>query len=275
MKPKQAEERAANFPGTRTRETHWHHFPAVDVSLTDDMPHQDILRTSIENCELQMATLSGFQVRVADDWRPRVDPFTFTIDIEHSVGHNFPSGASADRRLWIELVVYDEQDQILFESGRIKDGELEEKPEGDPKHDPQFRPFRDYLVDRDGNETHMFWEAVDFKRSDLIPYAINTEPGSHTARRTFTTKQFLTTPAPRIELWLRLRPMGVDVLQDLVQSGHLDSAVIDQMPTFTLTHEVAIYEPGADLYRMETPEEFDNAKSCETFADMFKAAEAH
>jgi hypothetical protein len=66
--------------------------------------------------------------------------------------------------------------------------------------------------------------------------------------------------------------MGVDVLQDLVQSGHLDPEVIDAMPTYTLTHENAIYEPAARTYRMETPEEFDDGKSCDRFAELFEAA---
>jgi hypothetical protein len=255
---------------TRARYVHWHHFPAVDVALTPGMPHQDILRASIENCELQAGTVSGFQVQLQDGWFPG-EPFTFVVELEHSAGHNIPSGASADRRLWIEVVAYDDTDQIVFESGRIKDGELEEKPKDDPGYDPQFRPFRDYLLDADGNETHMFWEAAKLdRRSELIPFATTTVVGSHTARRTFTAAK-LRRPAPRIELWLRLRPMGIDVLQDLVQSGHLDPAVIEAMPTFTLTHENAIYDPAANAYSMETPEEFDDGKSCEKFAEMFDA----
>lgn len=52
-------------------------------------------------------------------------------------------------------------------------------------------------------------------------------------------------PPPRIELWLRLRPMGVDVLEDLVKSGHLDPAVISAMPTHTVAHVEAKLNPDA------------------------------
>jgi len=272
MKPKGDDEKVApGFQGfTSARKVHWHHFPAVDVALTPDMPHQDILRSSIENCELQLATLNGdLQVRPGPGLSG--EPFSFVVDVEHSAGHNIPSGASADRRMWIEVVVYDEEDRVIFESGRIKDGELEEKPKDDPNYDAQFRPFRDYLLDREGRETHMFWEAAKLERSDVIPFAMTSEPGTHTASRTFSTKRIMPRPPPRIELWLRLRPVGVDVLQDLVQSGHLDPAVIDAMPTFTLAHNVAILEPDGRSYAVQVPEEFDSGKSCDKFAEMFDA----
>jgi nitrate/TMAO reductase-like tetraheme cytochrome c subunit len=257
--------------GPPSRETHWHHFPAVDVALTPDFPHQDILRESIEKCELQTATVSVFDIDIAPN-RQAAEPFAFEVIIEHNVGHNLPSGASADRRLWVQVAVYDEQDQVVFESGRIADGELEEKPKDDPKYDPQFVPFRDYLLDEDGNETHMFWKAATLLRTDLIPYATTTVPGSHTSTRTFVmTKRTMSHPPPRIEFWLRLRPVGVDVMQDLVQSGHLDPAVIDAMPTYTLSHKVATLNSDMRSYRAEPTEEFFDGLGCEKFVTMFDA----
>ena len=45
-------------------------------------------------------------------------------------------------------------------------------------------------------------------------------------------------------LRIRLQPVGVDVLDDLVQSNDLDAAVVDAMPTF----DVPLTGPGgADL----------------------------
>ena len=51
--------------------------------------------------------------------------------------------------------------------------------------------------------------------------------------------------AARIEIRLRMRPMGRDVLQDLVASGHLDAAVLAEMPTFTLFQTVATPDPAS------------------------------
>jgi hypothetical protein len=256
-----------------SREVHFHHFPAVDVALTPDAPHQDILRESIEKCELQTATQLLLEVELIPN-RLAIEPFGFVVTIEHSIGHNLPSGASADRRLWIEVAVYDEQDRVVFESGRIQDGELEEKPKDDPDYDPQFRPFRDYLLDADGNPTHMFWEAAKVEKSDLIPFAKTAVTGSHTATRTFVTNRTMARPPPRIELWLRLRPVGVDVLRDLVDSGHLDEAVIDAMPTFTLAHKVATLKSDLRSYQTDFTEEFEVGRSCESFIEMFDAVSA-
>jgi nitrate/TMAO reductase-like tetraheme cytochrome c subunit len=263
MKKKPLEETAAMVEGVGKRKVHSHLFPAVDIALTPDMPNQDALRAAIEKSELQACTLSQFDVEIGNSL-PK-EPFDFTVTIEQLSGHNFPSGASADRRLWIEIVATDETGQVVFETGRIADGELEEKPEGDPKFDPQFKPFRDRLIDAEGNETHMFWEAVKHT-SDLLPFATNPDPAvTHSARRTFTTKGGLDRPPARIEMWLRLRPMGVDVLQDLVKSGHLDPAVIQAMPTLTVGHVEAIYIPEKHAY--ETSELISDAQ-CKVFQTL-------
>jgi hypothetical protein len=253
---------APGYPGVTARKTHSHLFPAVDLALTNDMPNQQALRAAVENCELQQNTLSHFQVVYGANWLPG-EPFNFIVEIEHIAAHNLPSGASADRRLWIEVVAYDETGQVVLESGRIADGELESKPEGDPNFDPQFMPFRDYATDDTGKEAHMFWDVRKVK-PDVIPYTIDPTM-SHTATRTFTTNRSMRTPPARIELWLRLRPMGVDVLQDLVTSGHLDEAFVSAMPTLTITHQEAILDPAKQSFKMNNLSPSD----CETYQMAF------
>ncbi|HKP60054.1 MAG TPA: multiheme c-type cytochrome [Polyangiales bacterium] len=261
MKRKRIQEPAApGYPGVAARDVHSHLWPAVDVALTPDMPNQDALRSAIESCELQAGTLGHFEV-VFGNSLPG-EPFAFTVQIEQLAGHKYPSGASADRRLWLELVAYDQAGQVVLQTGQIADGELEEKPAGDPKHDPQFQPFRDYWTDAQGKETHMFWEAAKFESLQL-PAA--TQPNiPHYGERSFVTNRPMTRPPERIELWLRLRPMGVDVLQDLVKSGHLDPAVVDKMPTFTVTHQEATLVYEERRYKMKEL----SMPDCDTFECM-------
>jgi hypothetical protein len=45
----------------------------------------------------------------------------------------------------------------------------------------------------------------------------------------------------RIELKLRMRPVGVDVLRDLVDSGDLGEAVIAKVPTFDLRNTIGTW----------------------------------
>jgi hypothetical protein len=242
MKRKGALEPAANVPGVPSREVHSHLFAAIDLALTPDLPNQDAMRAAVEN-GLQGCTLSDPVVDMGQSLAR--EPFEFIVTMEQIAGHSFPSGAAADRRVWLEAAGYDDAGQLVFETPKIADGEVEAKPEDDPKHDPQFKPLRDYLFDKDGNETHMFWEAARFD-SQVMPYAADAEH-PHVATRTFFTKP-LDKPPARIELWMRLRAIGIDVLQDLVASGHLDPSVVARMPTLTVAHGEVRWEPSKNNY---------------------------
>jgi hypothetical protein len=247
MKKKPLREPAAMVKGVGNRTVHSHLFPAVDVALTPDLPNQAELRAAIEKSELQACTLSQMTVEIGD-WSPNL-PFQFVVTLEQLAGHSFPSGASADRRLWVQSALYDEAGQLIFESGKVADGELEVKPEDDLRHDSQLVPFRDHLIDANGKETHMFWEAALPSKSDLMPFATNADAAvPHYTRRTISTRSGLLKAPARIELWLRLRPMGVDVLQDLVKSGHLDPSFVSKMPTLTVAHREYIYNDSNKSY---------------------------
>ena len=260
---------APGFEGAHSRQVTWHLFPAVDVSLTPDMPHQDALRSAVEHCELQYRTRGGIAVERTGEWQTG-EHFSFRVALEHLCAHNLPSGATADRRMWLEITAYDEAGRVVLESGKIADGELEEKPPGTPGHDPQLHMFRDYLVDAEGHETHMFWDAAEIRDSRLIPFTKANDPSSHTAYRSFTTDERVAAPPTRIEIKWRLRPMGVDVLQDLVQSGHLDPAVIDAMPTYTIAHVIARLLPDGS-YKVDDHPDFDEA-GCEEFPELLEAS---
>jgi hypothetical protein len=132
---------------TLARGFHEHLWPAVDVALTD-WPHADAMRSAINACQLP-DSLS--YVTLTRDPGPLGQ---FTVALETKAGHNFPSGATQDRRLWVELIAYDENKQELYRIGHIEDQAVEEATK-------QQHPcmFREYLEDQNGNETHDFWEA--------------------------------------------------------------------------------------------------------------------
>ena len=229
----------ATMPGLKPREVHEHRWAAVDVALTDDFPGQEQFRKATE-CEL---STSGARINSITTGG-RGD---FTIDIETDAGHAQPSGASQDRRLWLQFVAYDAQNRVIYQSGVIPDGEVEEHPPGDPKHDRALFMLRDHFFDESGKEVHMFWEAARFE-GVAIPVPLDPR-AQHTisARYQIPSRQ---QPA-RVEIVMKMRPVGIDVLQDLVSSGDLDPAVIKKMPTFTLygTRVVWTPEKGNRMYR--------------------------
>jgi hypothetical protein len=219
-----------------------HLWPAVDVALTD-FPHREAMELAVQ-CELANGT--GISEFVPDS-DPDV-PGSFLVRYETDAGHNQPSGAAQDRRLWIEFIAYDADGEILYASGDIADDELEEKPAGEygPREDRNPRLFRDRIYDEHGEPVHMFWEAA---RSEQYPEGYESKalppalPGMqiHFVEATFTVPQFAS--IARVTVRMRMRPMGRDVLQNLVDSGHLDESIRDAMPTFTLYGTVIEWTP--------------------------------
>ncbi|HEX6241492.1 MAG TPA: hypothetical protein VFZ61_11380, partial [Polyangiales bacterium] len=224
---------AVNPPGAPRRTIREHLFPGVDVALTD-FPHREALRSAVEDCELGKS-VPFFTLEVTP-------PNLFTFQIETGAGHNQPSGAAQDRRMWLEFLVYDAQGKLLqnVSSGNIADGELEEYPPGDPKHDPQLVMFRDYIYDAQSKPAHMFWDAAksrahpDGYESHVLP----VQKLTYAEGRNAVVKQLRATgpdgqlPA-RVTARLRMRPIGQDILQDLVASGDLDPKIAAEMPTFS------------------------------------------
>jgi hypothetical protein len=221
------------------RSVHEHLWPGVDVAL-GDFPDREAQRRAVE-CALALNTriysigLSGVG--------------EVAVKVETNAGHHQPSGTAQDRRLWLELTAYDEQERVVFQSGAIQDGEVEEKTPGQPGFDPNLALFRDWLYDAEGQPVHMFWEAAP---SALYPdgYSSLTLPAPlmlntpHTLEARYRIPDF--TRVKRVRVQLRMRPVGIDVLEELVHSGDLDAKWIAEMPTFTLHGAALDWYPTDD-----------------------------
>jgi hypothetical protein len=232
MPPRQAY--AASVPGAVQRPVHEHLWPGIDVPLTD-FPHRDALRSAVEDCQLGAKSLSFFTLEVTP-------PDLFTFQLETNAGHNQPSGSAQDRRMWLEFSAYDASGALLDDvsSGNIADGELEEKPAGDP----HLVMFRDRIYDAQAKPVHMFWQAAksaehpDGYESSALPPATTTYiEGKHAVLKQYRASGPDGLPA-RVTARLRMRPIGLDVLQDLVQSGDLDPAIVAQMPTLSFGAQI-------------------------------------
>jgi len=136
--------------------------------------------------------------------------------------------------MWYEVLSYDPSGKLLAQqsSGVIADGEIEDTKDGDA----QRWLFRDRIFDQDGQPVHMFWQAAKSAKYadgyEIGTMRTTTDPlVPHYEQKTFQ----LGMPAPaRIVAHLRIRPMGTDVLKELVDTGYLDPAIPGEMPTFTL-----------------------------------------
>ncbi|MEY4508445.1 MAG: hypothetical protein RLZZ450_567 [Pseudomonadota bacterium] len=229
---------------TPARTVHEHLWPGVDVALTT-FPDREAQRLAVA-CSL------GLNARF---YAITLSPLgELVVKVETSAGHHQPSGTAQDRRLWLEVIAYDAAGAVLFQSGVIKDDELEEKPVGTPGYDPQLVLFRDWMYDARGAPTHMFWEAAP---SSLYPtgFASLTLPAALMPATAHTLDaRYRLLAAERVDhihVSLRMRPIGVDVLNDLVASGDLDPSVLAAQPTFALRGASVQWRPDGSMVPLQ------------------------
>jgi hypothetical protein len=76
------------------------------------------------------------------------------------------------------------------------------------------------------------WKASSFSVASLPPK--NAGPGDATFDRSVTRSWLVDASADRVTARVRLAPIGLDVVDDLIASGDLDPALRASIPTHTL-----------------------------------------
>jgi hypothetical protein len=204
------------------RRVHDHAMVGVDIAIT---PWPDAMR---QRNEVQRFLDTSVYAELCVDVIGGITEVTYTLE-NLAAGHMFPSGATQDRRVWAELHAFDATGEA-FATGVVPDGvPVDTIIEGDPDTWAFFsRAFR-----ADDSTAHMFWDIARIE-DDLLPApGILGPPGDPALhrRRTWT---YAGLPPERVTAAVHIRPMALSTLQDLVDSGDLDAALLDRFPTFTL-----------------------------------------
>jgi hypothetical protein len=177
------------------------------------------------------------------------------VDLDNvGAGHSWPSGAAQDRRAWVEVEVYLD-DVVQYQSGVVLDGE-----DVTSLADPDLWMFRDTATKENGEPAHMFWDvaAIDI---GTIPGAVTNVVGAPGYDATHAVRYFPRTASEwisvpfdrdrlRVAVRVKIQPIGLDVLDDLIESGHLAADVRAKMPTFTLLPNRALASNSAVTERM-------------------------
>jgi hypothetical protein len=233
------------------RTLHEHLWPAVDVPLTD-FPNRDALRAAVEECVLPNSVIFTGE-------------FTgngigeYALGVETQAGHRQPSGSAQDRRMWLEVQSTDGAGDVVFDSGTLDE----------PKTTtPSLWTFHDKIFKADGSEAHMFWDAApsdahpDGFEQASMPELTQALVGMHFISRNFPLAT--TTLLDHADVKMKMRPMGLDVLQDLVDSKDLDPALLDQMPTFT------VFDATLDFSMSNDPSMFETINNTNIDCDHYK-----
>jgi hypothetical protein len=219
---------AADVDGVPLRRVHDHSMPGVDLALIK-WPEAEAQRAAVQDSldSTVRASLCASQVAGLG---------LATITLENvAAGHTFPSGASAERRVWVEVVAYDDAGNIGFQSGVLAD----DMPL-DQLEDANLWTLHDTLLDDIGQPVHMFWEAYDYTSFGLAAPARGSAVGDTAGHqsRNYVIADF---EAARITMALKIRAIGHDVLDDLVESGDLDATLRSE--TMTLAGTVLEWTP--------------------------------
>jgi hypothetical protein len=210
------------------RYVHGHDFSAIDVPLPTSADAGELDGGVTESPGVQALLANAVQgdLCVTDAGRILVvfDPV--------NLGHDFPSGAAQDRRVWVEVVAY-QGGAVVYQSGMVPFG----TPAFDAGADPDLWLMRDCIFGTDGGEVNMFWQAAAYDGNELQPLA-TMDPSNQSfylgqRGQDFPRAGPLPSGKPdRVTLTLWVQPVGSDVLADLVDSGDLDPAIAASMPRF-------------------------------------------
>ncbi len=218
--------------GGPPRRIHDHRMAALDVALTP-WPEAAAQRAAID------ADLKG-----AISGRLCVSPMGAAVDVEVTLdnilaGHSFPSGVTHARRVWVELVA-EQAGVVIWERGRFGAGEVVHR--GD---DPDVWVLGSRFLDASGAEVQMAWEAASIE-SDVLGPAVTLDPGDpayfHAQHRSWRVPG-----APDvIRLAVHVQPVGLDVIDTLIEAGELAPEVRDEVPTFEIAGAAVEWQAGRD-----------------------------
>jgi hypothetical protein len=188
---------------------HMHDFPAIDVSLTGDPAVQATQLAAVKD---KLAT--EFRIEICAD-PPNGITGAIAITLENlTAGHNFPSGASQDRRTWVEVHAYN-KDKELMSSGVVPPGVAATTI-------PGTWILYDQAFKADGQTpAHMFWDVATLQ-PHTIPVSTIAMPNlNQLGHPPFTGAS----QPDRVTVTIWVEPIGLDVIDDMIASGFLDSSI--------------------------------------------------
>lgn len=211
---------ASTVDGSPVRDLHDHSMPGVDVALTD-FPGREQQRALVQS-NLDPSLVARLCVK------PPHGDANVEVTLDNAfVGHNFPSGATYDRRAWVEVVAY-EQGKVVYQSGVFP-----KNTSVDPAADPDLWLLRQKLLDASDSDVHFLWQAKK-SVSTLLPPAVTRDPADPNFYHSVTRGYFVPITADRVTTRVLITPFPFEVIDDLIASGDLDPAIREQIPTFTL-----------------------------------------
>ncbi len=206
------------------RRVHDHRMVGLDVALTD-FPERADQYAAIEN-----ALNNTLSAQLCVNEQPGGYEVRVTLD-NVGAGHGFPSGATFDRRAWLEVIGREGED-IIFSRGLV----AREQAANDMSVE-HVLPLWDVALRRN-EPTHAFWDADEVTRRAIpAPKTADPDDPRFSEHLKTATLFFPGIPPESISTVVKVRPFGLDIIEALIQDGYL--------PENVLTYDVPTFELGA------------------------------
>ena len=240
----------ADAPGVKPRANalHDHRMAAVDVALTPFPETEaqlaaihDILDPSIRI--VGPAPLAGTQpggICVTPQ-----DGGVITVRVDSiGTGHSWPSGASQDRRTWLELTAYDAGGAVVFQTGVVPPGM-------DPEvAAPGAFGFWDRALAADNTPAHFFWEVDHIDSKLLSAPSVPKEDVSKTARYLIGASW---ANVDRVTAQFRFNALPYAMVDELIASGDLAPATRARLTTLEVGTPTVWRKATADAGKCGPP----------------------
>jgi hypothetical protein len=243
--------------GVRQNGFHEHMWPAVDLALTP-FPQMEEQEAAVKRDLLPAIAIKGVKPATTNEAPGGIclwQDLRLTVRIDSfSVGHMFPSGAAQDRRVWLQVEVFDASGNIIWERGRVPDG-VDPEQTSDPTlttdcdaEAKSCATFFDRTFKADGTPAHFFWDVASYK-SRLIRPAITRDPNSaaydHSTTIEYQVPLQVYQQADKIVAQIFIRPLPFALLHDLEQSGDLDPVIKTRVKTLPVGEPSVWYKATA------------------------------
>lgn len=205
---------AASVPGAPTRTVHDHTMAGLDVALST-FPEAAAQRKAVQ---LSLDSALSAKLCVAG-------PGDVEVTLENGrIGHAWPTGATHDRRAWVELRGFAAGAEVWSR------GALPNDAPPDVSSEPDAIVLGRTLVDTELQPVKFLWEAAAARGSVLAPRVSAGIDGT----RPLVTRYVVPPSVDRVTMRVRVTPFAPDVLDALVASGDLGADVRARVPVFTL-----------------------------------------
>jgi nitrate/TMAO reductase-like tetraheme cytochrome c subunit len=233
---------AAEVPPYKTRRVHDHTLAAVDLAIEPFPAPGSGAQALPENQTQQIAAQALLDTTIQQTLclNPATRRLQLTMDNVGASGHAWPSGATPDRRAWVQLTAY-QNGQVIYASGNTDPvGSFPTAlPLEDSSPDPDLWLIRDCIYDAAGTPLTMFWQTALLAKSNQLPGLLIQNVSDPTTYQTHFMREFPSTgtlPAlpDHVAVTVHLQAIGDDVLDGLVASGDLDPSVPPKIARYTL-----------------------------------------